>query len=208
MKKSQPLVITISRQLGCGGAYIGQQLAKKLKINYADHEIIATMAKQLSVLEKDLESRDEKIQTLWESFLQNSAYAPEVYFPTSYKVILTDRDLYQVQKEVIEHIASEKSSVIIGRCGFHILRDNPNRVSIFLHADKNFRSQRIQEMQKVSAKEAEELIEKSDKNRARYINEFTKKTWTDATHYELSIDTGKIGVDNTVELILNYLKLR
>jgi CMP/dCMP kinase len=208
MKKNQPLVITISRQLGCGGAYVGQQLAKKLKINYADHEIIAEMAKQLSVYEKELESRDEKIQSLWDSFLQNSAYAPEVYFPTNYKVGLTDSDLYRAQKDVIERIANEKSSVIIGRCGFHILRDNTNRVSVFLHADNAFRIERIKKLHKVSVKEAEEMIEKSDKNRARYVNEFTKKNWMDATLYEVCIDTGKIGVDNSVELILDYLKLR
>ena len=68
MKLNSPFVITISRQLGSGGAYIGKQLAKNLNIFYADREIINMAAKQLSVLEEDLQSRDEKVSSFWQSF--------------------------------------------------------------------------------------------------------------------------------------------
>ena len=66
MKNTSPFVITISRQLGCGGAYVGQQLAKHLDVFYADREIISQAAKQFSVLEEDLKSRDEKILSFWQ----------------------------------------------------------------------------------------------------------------------------------------------
>lgn len=208
MNQNQPLIITISRQLGSGGAYIGQQLAKKLGINYADQEIISQMAKQLSVLKSELELRDEKTQSLWDAFLQHSAYAPEVYIPTTQVRGLTDYDLFRAQTGVMEQIAQKSSSVLIGRCGFYILRNFPNRVSLFLHADHSFRSKRIQSLYGVSEKVAGEMIKKSDKDRSRYVNEFSKANWSDANQYDLSIDTGKIGIDNTVNFILNYLSLR
>ena len=71
MKLNSPFVITISRQLGSGGAYIGQQLAQKLNIFYADRKIINEAAKQLSVLEEDLESLEERERSFWQSFLDS-----------------------------------------------------------------------------------------------------------------------------------------
>jgi cytidylate kinase len=130
MKQTSPFVITISRQLGCGGAYIGQQLAKKMNIFYADREIICQAAKQLSVLEEDLEPCDEKTLSFWQSFIRSSAIAPEVYVPPQI-IVPTDRKLFKTESEIIARIAKERSAVIIGRCGFYILREHPNHVSIF-----------------------------------------------------------------------------
>jgi cytidylate kinase len=206
MKPSKPLVITISRQLGSGGAYIGQQLAKKLDIYYADHEIINKAAIQLAVLKENVESRDEKLQSIWKSFLQFSALSSDVYIPPEL-MEPTARELFKTESEIIKHILKEHSAVIIGRCGFHILREYPNRVSLFLHGDIDFRSDRIQKLYNVSEKVAGEMIAKNDKERALYINTFTDKKWTDARNFDLSINTGKIGVDKSVDLILNYLKL-
>ena len=143
MKKTSPFVITISRQLGSGGAYIGQQLAKNLNIFYADREIIGQAAKQLSVLNEDLESRDEKILSFWQSFIRSFAIAPDVYVPPQI-IAPTDRGLFKTESEIIARIAKERSAVIIGRCGSYILREHPNHVSIFLHGDITFRKGRIQ----------------------------------------------------------------
>jgi cytidylate kinase len=202
-----PLVITISRQLGSGGAYIGQQLAKELDIHYADREIVSRAAKQLSVLEENIESRDEKILSFWQSFLQFSTLAQDLYIPPPKKIAPTDLELFKAETEIIEHIAKERSAVIIGRCGFHILREYQNCVSIFLHGDIAFRNGRIQKLYNVSEKVAGKMIAQSDKGRALYINTFTGQQWTDVKHYDISIDTSKIGVDKSVELILNYLEL-
>lgn len=198
--------VTISRQLGSGGAYVGQQLAKKMNAFYADREIISRAAKQLSVLEEDLESRDEKTLSFWQSFLQFSAFAPDVYIPPQ-MIAPTDHELFKAEAEIIEHIAKERSSVIIGRCGFHILRKYPSHVSIFLHGDIAFRKGRIQKLYNVSAEVAGKMITQSDKERALYCNTFTGKEWTDARQYDISIDTSKIDIDKSVELILNYLEL-
>ncbi len=205
MKQTTPLVITINRQLGSGGAYIGQQLAKKLNIDYVDREILSKAAKQLAVLEEDLESRDEKLLSFWKSFLHIDGFAPDVHIPPHMNFPF-DREIFDTEADIIEHIAKERSAVIIGRCGFHILREYPNRVSLFLHAELSFRSKRVQEMYNVSEKAAIEMIARSDKDKAQYIETFTGKKWTDAMQFDLSLDTGKIGMDNSAELILNYLE--
>jgi cytidylate kinase len=205
MKETSPFVITISRQLGSGGAYVGQQLAKNLNVFYADREIIGQAAKQLSVLKEDLESRDEKILSFWQSFIQSFAIAPDVYMPPQI-IAPTDRELFKVETKIIEHIAKERSAVIIGRCGAYVLREHPNHVNIFLHSDITFRKSRIQSLYNVSEEVAGKMIAQSDKERALYHHTFTGKEWTDARRYDISINTSKIGLDKSVELILKYLE--
>lgn len=201
-----PFVITISRQLGSGGAYIGQQLAKRLNLSFVDREIISEAAQQLSIMEEEVDEQDEKIQSFWKSFLHfnalpsNETLIPKMIMPTA-------GELFKVESEIIEQIAKENSAVIIGRCGYYVLRNHPNCVKVFLHADVDFRSQRIQHLYNVTEQKAREMIAKNDKERAHYINIFTENKWTDTRQFDLSIDTGKIGIDESVELILGYLKL-
>jgi CMP/dCMP kinase len=206
MKQSSPFVITISRQLGSGGAYLGQKLAKNLNIFYADREIIGQVAKQFSLLEGDLESRDEKISSFWQSYLQSYAFgAPDAYIPP-YVIIPTDRELFNAETKIIEHIAKERSAVIIGRCSSHILREHPNHLSVFLHAEITFRINRIQKLYNVSAEVAEKMIVQSDKERALYNHTFTGKDWIDVRQFDISLDTSKIGLDKSFELILKCLE--
>jgi len=207
MKQNELFVITISRQLGSGGAYVGQQLANSLNAFYADREIIRRAAKQLSVLEDDVEFRDEKNSSFWQTYLKsNSTGFPGGYiFPQVY--IPTDRELFEAESQILKHIAKERSAVIIGRCGNHIFCDHPNHLSIFLHADKAFRNDRIQKLYKISAEAAEKMITKNDKERAQYNLTFTGKDWTDARYYDISLDTSKFGLDESTELILKYIEL-
>ena len=205
MKHTNPLVITISRQLGSGGAYIGQQLAKKLDIDYVDREILSMAAKRLAVLEADLESRDEKLLSFWNSFFHINGYSTEYHLPPQMNFPF-DSEIFEAEAEVIRHIARERSSVIIGRCGFQILREHTNCINMFLHADIPFRRKRVQELYNLTEKAAMEMITQNDKDRARYIETFAGKKWFDATQYDLTLDTGKIGFDKSVEFILNYLE--
>ncbi len=207
MKKTSPFVITISRQLGSGGTYVGQQLANKLNIFYADREIIRQAAKQLSILEDDLKSRDGKIISFWQSFLHLCTFVADPYTPPQIIIAPTDHELFKVEAGIIERIAKERSAVIIGRCGYHILCEHPNHISIFLHGDIAFRIGRIQKLYNVSEEVAGKMIFQNDKERAYYNYKFTGKEWTDARQFDLSIDTCKIGLDESVELILKYLAL-
>jgi len=208
MEKTTKFSITISRQLGSGGAYIGQQLAKQLDIFYADREIIDRVARQYAILEEDVTTNDEKILSFWQSFLQFNTISTDMYVPPKLQAP-SDRELFQAEAEIIEHIVTERSTVIIGRCGSYILRDNPTNIKVFLYGDPASRKKRIKNLYQVSEDVAESLIEHSDKDRARYCRKVTDKEWdwNDSRNYDLSLDTGKLGVDKCVELILNYLKL-
>lgn len=207
MEKELPLVITISRQLGSGGALLGQKLAEKMKMLYLDREIIKEVAEKLGILTEDIEWRDERIISEWRSIIKLiTSVQPPISYPILEPVVpnvpvtLSNKELFAAESEIILRVAQEKPAVIIGRCGSYILRNHPKHVSVFLHADIEFRKQNVQEYYGVSAKDAAKLIVSADKSRTRYIHEFTGCDMNDVRKYHLSIDTGVLGLDGTVNL--------
>ncbi|MDX9931814.1 MAG: cytidylate kinase-like family protein [Bacteroidales bacterium] len=207
MKASEKLIITISRQLGAGGAYIGQQIARKLKIHYADHEIIRKAAEKLSVKEEDIERRDEKTQPFWETMLFSSGYAPEFYVPINIKYAPTDAEMYNVEMGIMQKLAENIDAVIIGRGGFHIFKDRPNTLKVFLFAPKEYRIDRVMTEHNLNEAEAKKAIEDSDRERAKYIDAFTGLKWIESTNFDLTLNTSKLGLDKTAEAILAMINL-
>ncbi len=206
MDQTSLFAVTISRQLGSGGAFIGQQLAKNLNIFYADREIIRRAAKRFSVLEEELESCEEKKGSFWGSFLHSYGLGFSDPYKPPQIILPPDLVLFNAESEIIKHITSERSAVIIGRCGSHLLREHPNHLSIFLHSDITFRIKRVQELYNVTEKIAEKMVIKSDKERAQYYHIYTGKEWTDARQYDISINTSKIELDKCVKLIMKFLE--
>ncbi|HPS13509.1 MAG TPA: cytidylate kinase-like family protein [Prolixibacteraceae bacterium] len=207
MKNKKPLIITISRQLGCGGSFIGQQLAQKLNIHYSDREILSGAARELSTLEEEIESREEKLLSFWNSFFHIEGYVPEANLPPRMNFPF-DREIYESESNIIHEIAKEHAAVIMGRCGFYILNDHPGVIRLYLYADVNFRNKRIREQLNVSEKEALDMITASDKERSHYIEKFTGRKWNDARNFDLCLNTGKIGLDKSVEFIMKYLEIK
>jgi CMP/dCMP kinase len=208
MSKEMPFTITISRQLGSGGAYLGQQLAASLNILYLDREILYHAAQELQISEEDLHARDERVTPRWQSWIETLAlgYSPESVHPVI--GVPTDQTLFNTESEIIKRISKDRSVVVVGRAGSHILREDPRHLSVFLHADIPFRKPRVQEFHHVSAPEALKLIDSIDRARARYLRVFTGQDWMNAGQYHLCIDTGATGLDKAEDIILTTLKAR
>lgn len=206
--QTSPYAITISRQLGSGGAYLGQRVAERLGILYIDRQILCKAAEKLNLPEDVIECREERGTSFWQSMAQSSVFAnpdayipPQAYFPSS-------RELHQVESKYIEEIAIKNSSVIVGRGGSYILKNHPRHLSVFLHANMQFRKKRIQEVYKVSENEAIKMIETSDKERAKYIHAMTRQDWSDSKQYDISLNTGSLGLGKVEEIILTCIKAR
>jgi cytidylate kinase len=208
MKQTEPLVITISRDAGSGASYVGHHLAKNLGMGYVDRVIVREAAVQLSVLEKDLESMDEAVPSFWRAFVQNNYFFPDVYAPP--KLMLpSGRELFEVESKIISRIAHEAPAVIVGRCGFHVLREHPNHVRVFLHGHLEFRTERFQKLYQLTRAEAARAIARLDKARNAYCKAFTGRDGIDARNFDLSIDTSRlVDLDQATELILHYVRLR
>ena len=201
------LVITIGRQFGSGGRKVGKLLAEKLDIPYYDKELLAEAAKYSGICQEIFENHDEKPTR---SLLFSLVTGVQMHGDpgSMYMDMPLNHRIFLAQFDAIRRIASEGPCVIVGRCADYVLRDKPNAVSVFVKADIRQRVERAVSLYGVDPARAEETVRKADKQRASYYNYYATATWGDVNNYDLCVDTGKLGIDGTVELIEQYLRLR
>lgn len=204
-------IYTIGREFGSGGKEVGIALAKRLGVKCYDKELLAEAAKESGFCAEIFENHDEKPTNSFLYSLVMDTYsmggytsAPFVDMPLNHKVFLA-------QFEAIKKIASEESCVIVGRCADYALAGNPDCVSVFIHADMDFRLKRIKADTDKEFKDDNKVIDfinKTDKKRANYYNYYSSKKWGDSRSYDFCIDSSVLGIDKTVDMIIEYLKIR
>lgn len=200
-------VITIGRQYGSGGRYVGRLLAEKLGIPFYDKELLAEASKQSGICEEVIEDHDEKpTRSLLFSLvtgLQSHGDTSTMYMdmPLNHKIFLA-------QFDAIKRIAAQGPCVIVGRCSDYVLRDMPNAVHFFVKADTESRIQRAVKYYGLDPAKAEDAIRKADKRRASYYNYYATATWGDVNNYDLCVDTGAIGTAGAVDIMARFVELK
>ena len=200
-------VITISREFGSGGREIGKKLADDLGIPFYDKELLEIASKESGICQELFVKNDESYTNSFLFSLVMGNYPvsadgrinPDM--PLNHKIFLA-------QFETIKKIAAEGPCIMIGRCADYALADFDNCFSVFFHADLQTRIRRIAKIYDLTDAKAKDRIIKTDKKRSSYYNYYTSKRWGDADSYDLCIDSGKMGVDGSVELVLNAIQLK
>ena len=198
------MVITIGREYGSGGKYIGEQLAQRLNMKLYDKELISRVAEEEKIDINLLEANDEKKRdSFWSTAL------------ATYPSVMSVSDLSNNEKaflrtsKVIEELAEKEDCIIIGRCSNVVLKDKENVVNVFIYAsDMDFKVKRKMQFDGLSEKDTIKQIKKQDKERAVYYNYHTGGTWGDKKEYDICIDTSKVGIENTIKLIEAYCALK
>jgi len=195
-------VITIGRQLGSGGREAGLKLAGSLGISFYDKELIRIASRESGLNERFFEKADEKkrFSLFWGLFGLHSPQTQEIY--SGY--YLSDETLFKIQSDVIRKLAEKQSCLFVGRCADYILKDHSRSLNIFLNAEINDRIRRVMEIHKMTRNEAQDLMEKTDKQRGSYYNYFSGKSWGEAESYHLCINTSVLGIDKTVSFIKQF----
>ncbi len=202
------VVITIGRQFGSGGREIGYLIAEKLGIKCYDKELLAVAAKESGMCEKIFEAHDEKPTRSFLYSLVMDTYAMG-YAPTGYVDMPIGHKLFLAQFDTIKNVAANESCVIVGRCADYALEGNPDLLSVFIHGDMDTRIKRVMDKKNIANEDdAKDLIHKTDKQRASYYNSYSSKKWGDAKTYNLSIDSGVLGIDGTADLIVDIVRKR
>jgi len=200
--------ITISHQIGSSGAPVGKKLSERLDIPFFDREILKRVSNRLHMAEADLEHREERLHSFWQSYSQTAELLDPALSLTADRYIPTDRELFQLESETILRIAEQTSAVFIGRCGRYILRDHPRHIRLLLCADPASRIERLKSLYHLAAPEAGKFMEENDRDRTAYIHAFTGQDWLDPCLYDLCVNTSRTGVDGAVELISIFVKTR
>jgi cytidylate kinase len=202
--------ITIARQLGSGGTYLGQVIAKRFGLRYIDREVLHVCAEEFGYDEQEIVARKERVSSFWEKFWQGlSLGRAEVPYVPPPLLPLSDKELFEKQTVIMKQLAEDSDCVIVGYGGAHLLPEHAGKVNLFCHAPLDFRIRRVMELYHAqSEEEAHEVIRESDEMRKRYFMEMAGKDWLCAEIYHLSIDTSLLPLDDIAEMLVGLLKKR
>lgn len=196
-------IIVIGRQFGSGGQELGKILSEQLDFTYYDKNLLIKVAEEYGYDRSIFDKADERKPSFFRSIISMNYGASSIDTMSNY---MCNERLYDAQSKIIKNLASEGSCIFVGRTADYILRDAPNLVSIFLHADINDRAKRIcKRCDCTNIDKAIELAKRKDRLRSEYYNYFTGRNWGVADNYDLCFNTSKIEIPKIAKLIANYI---
>ena len=194
-------VITIARQLGAGGGAVARLLADRLGWRLLDRALVERIAEDLQVAPEQVEACDERVETFVERLGQYLSEGFPEALPYPVVPPVSPELAARAAQRIVRAVANEGPAVIVGHGAQCALRDDPRALHVLLHAPRAVRVARAQERFGATERVAAERIRQSDADRRRYIREHFDCEWLDPTLYHLCIDTGRLGIGGTVDLV-------
>lgn len=194
---SNQLIISIGREYGSGGHDIADELARRFGLDMYDINILREIAVEKNLDASLLEKYDEVPKRRFISRnVRGYSNSPE-------------ENIANIQFEFLQKKANEgKSFVVVGRCSETILKDYKGLISIFVLADRDVKIERVSTIRKMTVAEAEATMNRHDRKRKEYHNYYCTGKWGDSRNYDISINSSKLGIDNTVDYLETYIKAR
>lgn len=182
------LVITINREYGSGGRYVGKLLSEKLGLEFYDKELINEIAKVSGFSKKYIEENEQKKTNLGSSYYN------------------TDDALFIAETKVIKKVSKNSSCVIVGRCADYILKSKKNVYSIFLYSSLENEVKRAVKYYGLKKEDASKKITKINKQREKHYKYYTDRNWRDFSNYNACLNVDELGIENTVDVIINMIQ--
>lgn len=194
------VIISLGRQFGSGGQQTGKRLAEILGIDYYDRNLIDEIARQSGLDPEYVARHDERAPGFFDYALSGRIDANHLSGSSQTFVMLSN---------TLKELASQKSCLIVGRTADYILRDEPNLIKLFVHAPYKYRVRFLCKERGITPDEADSLITKNDRERSRFYDFFTDKTWGQADSYDLSVDVTRLGgEEETAQFLADYVRKR
>ncbi len=210
MGEETHIAITISKQMGSGGSYVGYLAAKELGFKYIDREILREAAARLGTDTKALEAHDERSCSLFDNLVMAFSFGtPEAAYVHPLSRPVYDKDLFALEARIMNEIVDRRNAIIAGRAGFHVLKDRPGVVRVFVHAPLEFRVERVMRVR--HAKEIGEIraeVEEADRRRSKFVRDMAGVDWNDARNYHLCIDSSAVGFPAAAEMLIKLARER
>lgn len=194
---SEQLIITLGREFGSGGHEIARRLAERFSLPLLEENMLRHIAEEKGLDPERAKRYDEspKTRVLYRT-VNGFSNAPEDI-------------VAQMQFEYLRDRAKAGDSfLVVGRCAEEILKEYPCRVSIFVLADQWFKKERTMARGAISESEALDLMARRDRKRKSYHNQYCKGKWGDSRSYDLCINSAKLGIQGTTDLLERYIRAR
>ncbi len=201
---SMKTIVTIGRQYGSGGKEIGRRLAEALGVPFYDDELAEAVVEATNAHPDVVKSADEKATNSFLYSIVASGGLRGINDAVQYEMPINDK-VFISQSKYIKEVAKNGGCVIVGRCADYVLDGNENLFRVFLFSDMESKKKRIMHLYSMTEKQAKDAIVKTEKTRKTYYNYYTDRTWGDMASYDLCLNVGKIGIDETIEIIRDYV---
>lgn len=201
----QKKIVTISRQYGSGGRYIGKKLSEKLGIPCYDEKLIDMVAKESGFAQDFVAEKGERMTgSLLFNIASSLSYANNILSGNG--MSLQD-EIYFIQNRIIKDLAEKGSCVIVGRCADYILRERKDVLNIFIYADMESKMERAVTYFGLEKENVSAILKKKDKARSNHYKYYTDQEWGMASNYDLNLNSGILGIDGCVEMIEKALTI-
>ena len=194
---SEQVIIALGREFGSGGHEIARILAQRFSLPLLEENMLRHIAEERGLDPDKLQRYDEDPKNrLMYRTVNGFSNAPGDVIAQMQFQYLRDR------------AAAGDSFVVVGRCAEEILKEYPGLISIFVLADAWFKQSRTMTRGGISQEEAQALMERRDRRRKTYHNQFCKGKWGDSRNYHLTINSAKLGIQGTADLLERYIRAR
>lgn len=210
MEKDKKFTITIEREYGSGGRIVGRKLSEQLGMRFYDDDLIKIASEDSGVGEQYFGMADEKAGKNWIVRLGGGRRV-DLREPDPDDDLTSPENLFRFQAKVIHDLAVKEPCVFVGRAAGYILdqyEDIENLIRIFVCSDTVTLVRRVMEVDQIDEERAKKRIRKIQKERRNYYRYFTDSDWYDMQNYDLTINTTRLDLDETVELVKKYIRLR
>ena len=204
MNTNSKFIITINRELGSGGRTVGRKLAEKLGVEYFDKAVIKALEERYNLTADQIEQLKGQETGWWAEFKRKMTFSESEYELNQTNI--ETEDVFRAETQILKALAKDQSCVIAGRTAFYMFRDHPNHLSVFIQASMLNRMERVAREQDMSKEQARLVIDKVDKMRENYVNEFAGTSRYDARNYHLVLNMDELSEDAAVDLILQYIR--
>lgn len=185
--KGKKIVITISREYGSGGHYVGELLAKRMGINFYDKNLINLISKKSGLSKEYVEANNQKLASF--KYMDNN-----------------DDRIFIAEEKVIKDLAKKESCVIVGRCADYILKDNKDTIKVFLYSSSQDKVKRAVKYYNLEEDKALKEINKINNERAKHYKYYTNRDWYDFANYDIALNVDYLGVEKTAELLEQVIR--
>jgi cytidylate kinase len=199
------MLITVSRQFGAGGSEVAGRVAEALDWRLVDNELVEQVATRAGLQPEEVAEMEERVPTFVERLARTLAAAtPELVAHSTSDTLptLEEADLVRITETVVAEIAEQGKVVLVGRAAPVVLERRTDAIHVRVVAPKPCRIARVARRLTIPLAKAEELLDATDKMRARYSSQYYKRDWNDATHYHMVLNTEALGLDGTADLIV------
>lgn len=200
-------IITINRESGSGGREIAYRLGEMLGLKVYDKAVLEGVAEKYHLTLQEIERIREEKLTFWDDFCRfyrQFGAAGDSYQAENKKV--TSRELFYVEAQIMRNLAQQESCIFVGRSGFHVFKDNPDAIRIFIMADREVRIKRFAQRKGIDEETAAKMIDETDNAREKYTKTFADTSRYDARNYNLTINVTPFTTESVAALLADNIR--